>query len=919
MKTSESKSSDKSADTSTSFFQQNEPFFKPAILQPKLKVGRRGDKYEQEADRVADAVVNDSAPQIQRQPMEEEEELQMKSQESEVQLKCSECDEEDQIQTKKNQKVSTAKEYASSKINRQLSRSEGKGSYLPQSLQKEIGNKIGADFSGVNIHTDSKAVQMNQALGARAFTHGRNIFFNEGEYNPGSTQGKHLLAHELTHVVQQGKGDHKKVQKKEADESAKKVSSSLDSFLEVGEGFMVEISGGVTWGVPVYTGSDVRVEVMRASKSTVQFIIYKKGRLGLDTGVGVAAFIGRKRKPSQKNDAQMGVGAKGGVNAGAGVEGVAIEQYNIPAEEFMTMMAAIAALQSVKLAKVTPTAPGSGIISLAIESFLEESAEKHLVRTNIETGLYGELAAEISAGLSRPTQHTDDYKTKDGKGIVAKGKETWKKNKERKLPGKRPRITEADPWAIVNWFVNKVVSLGLTAEMKGGIDFDKRKNKKEFKVYFEGQIQALIGLPIPFIDQILSTLPTGAGGGVEVIFTFKNNKVDEIKVAAYQFSGEDEIYQGSANKQTFVLNITNIMTPQEIIDTIDTGVLPKKIKNKKIKLKDILESTHFWNRFMLFSPIGRRFRSFSRRRVGTRSLLSEKISKKASSFGIIFNPYLTLDLDIPGPDFIKIAKKVSALVSEAKNKADGVLDFPQELASYFTDFENKKLKDLKKEINKSAEVKKAELRIFYGMGFGVSGKIAKGAKARLDLGLEGGRYCAMDLAESGKFNLVEISDKLIQVTNNPTKHIPNCLFLRDMYNAIANGQEETDKKSSSTSSKAKSSKKEKSSGTMPSETLSTTNKIPGEMDSMRPFRYQIFPRSMSAGAQPGQKKYKADLGFYLGKKEGAKKIYFIELNVRVVKNNSSDGYIVLKTVEDVWIDKLNIGFKKGTTFKYLVD
>jgi hypothetical protein len=69
-----------------------------------------------------------------------------------------------------------------------------------------------ADFSGVKVHTDTEADIMNRQLNARAFTTGQDIFFREGEYSPSSGSGQKLIAHELTHVVQQtGKG---KVQRK---------------------------------------------------------------------------------------------------------------------------------------------------------------------------------------------------------------------------------------------------------------------------------------------------------------------------------------------------------------------------------------------------------------------------------------------------------------------------------------------------------------------------------------------------------------------------------------------------------------------------------------------------------------------------------------------------------------------------------
>jgi hypothetical protein len=64
-------------------------------------------------------------------------------------------------------------------------------------------SSFGVDLSGVNIHTDRDAIAMNKELGAQAFTHGKDIFFNSGKYNPDSSTGKHLLAHELTHTIQQ--------------------------------------------------------------------------------------------------------------------------------------------------------------------------------------------------------------------------------------------------------------------------------------------------------------------------------------------------------------------------------------------------------------------------------------------------------------------------------------------------------------------------------------------------------------------------------------------------------------------------------------------------------------------------------------------------------------------------------------------
>ena len=85
-----------------------------------------------------------------------------------------------------------------------LQQSKGGGNSLSGETRSSMESHFNSDFSGVRIHTDSKAVQMSRQLNAQAFTHGNDIYFNQGKFNPESRSGKHLLAHELTHTVQQG-------------------------------------------------------------------------------------------------------------------------------------------------------------------------------------------------------------------------------------------------------------------------------------------------------------------------------------------------------------------------------------------------------------------------------------------------------------------------------------------------------------------------------------------------------------------------------------------------------------------------------------------------------------------------------------------------------------------------------------------
>jgi Domain of unknown function (DUF4157) len=89
-----------------------------------------------------------------------------------------------------------------------IQRSRAGGSALDAKTRLQMESAFRADFGNVRVHTSARADALNQALNARAFTTGQDVFFREGEYRPGSSSGRELLAHELTHVVQQDAGTH---------------------------------------------------------------------------------------------------------------------------------------------------------------------------------------------------------------------------------------------------------------------------------------------------------------------------------------------------------------------------------------------------------------------------------------------------------------------------------------------------------------------------------------------------------------------------------------------------------------------------------------------------------------------------------------------------------------------------------------
>ncbi len=87
-----------------------------------------------------------------------------------------------------------------------INNQRGSGQSLDSAIQTKMGDATGHDFSDVKVHTDPESHALNEELSAKAFTTGHDIFFREGAYQPGSGEGQELIAHELTHVVQQSSG-----------------------------------------------------------------------------------------------------------------------------------------------------------------------------------------------------------------------------------------------------------------------------------------------------------------------------------------------------------------------------------------------------------------------------------------------------------------------------------------------------------------------------------------------------------------------------------------------------------------------------------------------------------------------------------------------------------------------------------------
>ena len=241
-------------------------FFKP-VIQPKLIINQPNDIYEQEADAVAEKVMRmpDSKTEplfFQPKPVavtpvqrkctacEEEDKIQRKEDEDEelqlkpennltAQRKCADCEEEDEdevvqrkslygrsVQRKPEEceqeeekpfppqtlkvsspavqkKGSLMTPVVSPTLATSIESAKGRGNHMDRATLSFMMPRFRTDFSKVKIHNDADAAVMSKQIGAKAFTVGNDIFFNDGEFQPHSINGKKLLAHELTHVMQQ--------------------------------------------------------------------------------------------------------------------------------------------------------------------------------------------------------------------------------------------------------------------------------------------------------------------------------------------------------------------------------------------------------------------------------------------------------------------------------------------------------------------------------------------------------------------------------------------------------------------------------------------------------------------------------------------------------------------------------------------
>jgi len=185
--------------------EEEELYAKPASDAPRLAVQRQEQEEEEELYAKPASDAPRLAVQRQEQEEEEEEELYAKpaSDAPRLAVQRQEEEEEEEVYAKP---AGGRRPVASADLESRVAAQRGRGRPLGKSARASLEPRLAIDLGDVRIHADAEADELSQQLDARAFTTGTDVFFRSGDYQPGTTEGQKLLAHELTHVAQQSEG-----------------------------------------------------------------------------------------------------------------------------------------------------------------------------------------------------------------------------------------------------------------------------------------------------------------------------------------------------------------------------------------------------------------------------------------------------------------------------------------------------------------------------------------------------------------------------------------------------------------------------------------------------------------------------------------------------------------------------------------
>lgn len=256
-------------------------------IQTKLAINKPGDEYEQEADRVADQVMRMSEPKLQRACA--------------CGGECPKCkadqlsQEASRLQPKRARASETMQDSAPQIVHEVL---QSPGQSLDTATRAYMEPRFGHDFSRVRVHNDIKAAESAKTINALAYTAGRDVVFGAGQFAPEHASGRRLLAHELTHVVQQQDSEITRIQQRKrmiGNRGEQRLLESNAGECRVRSGTATSMRNG-------HNFSQVRIHTGVVADEVVQWFPTDRNTVRLETEAdSLAAKASRSMEPEAAN------------------------------------------------------------------------------------------------------------------------------------------------------------------------------------------------------------------------------------------------------------------------------------------------------------------------------------------------------------------------------------------------------------------------------------------------------------------------------------------------------------------------------------------------------------------------------------------------------------------------------------------
>jgi hypothetical protein len=345
-------------------------------VQTKLTVNQPGDKYEQEADKVAAQVV-ERIHTSKSQPGQFEQTTQ-----PQALMRKAEAQESSR---------GTSPEFETS-----LKQERGRGQPLAPSIRQPMEQAFGTDLSSVRVHTASSSNQLNEAIQAKAFTTGRDVFFRQGAYQPGSREGQQLIAHELTHVVQQNgttsRGNQGVIQRQETtllSKEAGKKTKDEEKYIKLGKSSYQD----VTEKISALAGAEIAAKKIIEAKD-------EEFKAACDVLMR-AGFFGSLTTKTEEG--KFSTNSSQDIFAGAEMKGkVSVEVKDVI--EGIKLLAEISTQEGLGSTLAETLSLNAGKYNLELKEKLDtfmgfKASAKGDIKLNVLDGLVVSASAEAQAGL----------------------------------------------------------------------------------------------------------------------------------------------------------------------------------------------------------------------------------------------------------------------------------------------------------------------------------------------------------------------------------------------------------------------------------------------------------------------------------------------------------------------------------------